>query len=530
MNNMPERKVNRDPNRVYVFDTTLRDGNQSPVKRDGVFTPEEKEEIARKLAKAGADIIEAGFTVSYPGDFEAISRIAKKVQGPVICSLARTVPEDIDRAWEAVEPAKYNGGARIHVFVPSSPILMEHSIKKTSEEVIAATREAVKRAKGYTDDVEFSPEDASRSSFDFMMRVIFEAIDQGATTINIPDTVGIAQPPEYAKRIGAAKRMIDQHIGRNRIIVSAHCHNDLGLATANTLAALRAGARQVEVAINGIGERAGNTALEEVTENIRNRPDFFGYRGRPLYTVMDPKCLPDLSRLVAEKSKMLVPPNKAIVGEHAHRDGSGIHQNAVIENEKSYHWMPAEEIGKSIEIVLTNQSGAKAVAKKAKETGITMPKKESKNLSPIVKDFMTKRRRTITHTELEKLIAEYRNEVLNDRFVLGSIEMHSVNSHSSSKVTIFIDGKQHQVEGTGKGPIDAAVCAIKEATGLDIEIESLEEASLGSGSDAKAGCVLTVKNSIQITSYAEDESVPMAAVKAYVAALNTIYRSEQRKK
>lgn len=527
-------EIPRDLNHVRIFDTTLRDGDQSP-RPEGFkpeqFTIEDKVDIAGMLNKLGVDIIEAGFPSSSPANFEAVSAIAKLIHGPTIASLSGAVLADIDQSWRAIEPAKDKGGARLHIVLGTSPTHMYYKLEMTPDEVINAIGQSVKRAREYTDDVEFSPEDASRSDFEFMMQAILTAVDAGATTINIPDTVGYAMPWEYGHRLGEAKRRIDNYIGANVVVVSAHCHDDLGLATANTLAAVYAGIRQVEVAINGIGERAGNTSLEEIVEAIRYRPDVYSADGQPLFTRINSNYLLEASQLVERRSGLVVQRNKAIVGANAFAHKSGYHQQGIVRSRKTYEWMNATEVGQESRFVIGALSGRAGMDSRAEQLGFdTSDKEASKAIRTRVKNYADETERAVTDTELEKLIADFRGETLTDRFVLGGVEMHESNHHSQSKVIIFIDGKSYEVEGTGNGPIDAVVHAIKNATGLNIDIANYTGRSLGEGSDAKSGCVLTVKNGIQITSYAEDESVPLAAIKAYVAALNTIERSEQRKR
>lgn len=531
-------KLIKDPNHIKIFDTTLRDGDQSPRPegfRPEQFTVEDKIEIAGTLNKLGVDIIEVGFPSSSVAQFEAVSEVAKVIHGPVIAGLSGAVLKDIDRTWRALEPAKDKGGARLHIVLGTSPTHMFYKLEMTPEQVLDATKQSVRRAKEYTDDVEFSPEDASRSDFEFMMQAILTAVDAGATTINIPDTVGYAMPWEYGHRLGEAKRRIDNYIGKNLVVVSAHCHDDLGLATANTLAAVYAGIRQVEVVINGIGERAGNTSMEEVVETIRYRPDLFGAEGRPLFTRVNSNYLLEASQLVERRSGLVVQRNKAIVGANAFAHKSGYHQQGIERYKGTYEWMEAGEVGQESSFIISAQSGRAGIDSRAKQLGFdTSDVEQSKAIRTQVKNYADESGRAVTDTELERIIANFKGEALTDRFVLGEVKTHELDRDSRSKVTVFIDGEPHKVEGKGNGPIDAAVHAIKNATGLDIDIANYAGGSLEEGSNAKSGCVLTVQNTIKITSkitsYEEDESVTLAAVKAYVTALNVIDRSEQRKK
>ncbi len=527
-------KLIRDPNQVIIFDTTLRDGDQSPRPEGFIpeqFTIQDKVEIAGILSKLGVDIIEAGFPTSSLANFEMVSEIAKSIHGPTIACLSGAVLADIDKSWGAIEPAKDKGGARLHIVLGTSPTHMFYKLEMTPDEVIDAIGQSVRKAKEYTDDVEFSPEDASRSDFEFMMRAILTAVDAGATTINIPDTVGYAVPPEYAYRLGEAKRRIDDYIGKDLVVVSAHCHDDLGLATWNTLAAVMAGVRQVEVTINGIGERAGNAALEEIVENIRNRPDFYTANGRPLFTRINSNYLLETSQLVERRSGLVVQQNKANVGANAFTHKSGYHQQGMERYKGTYEWMDATAVGQESSYVISALSGRAGIDSRIKQLGFDTSDVElSKAIRTHVKSYADETGRAVTDTEMEKIAANFKGATLTDKFVLGEVEMHELDHNSRSKVIIFIGDEPHEAEGKGNGPIDAAIEAIKRASGSNIDIARYAGSSLGEGSNAKAGCVLSVKNGIKITSYAEDESVPLAAVKAYVAALNTIDRSEQRKK
>jgi len=318
--------------RVRIFDTTLRDGEQSP----GIaLKPDEKVEIARQLARLGVDIIEAGFPVSSPGDFEAVERIAREVDGPVIAALARAEAEDIDIAWTAI---RHSARPRIHTFLATSPIHMEHKLRMSAEEVLTSVKSSVARAREYTEDVEYSPEDATRSDIDFVVAVCQAAVDAGATTINIPDTVGYSTPQEFGALI--ARVVADVKNGRDDIIISTHCHNDLGLAVANSLAGVQAGARQVEGAINGIGERAGNASVEEVVMAIKTRPEMFDVE---IGVVSEE--LQETSRLVAERTGYPVQYNKAVVGRNAFAHESGIHQHGVLRKRETYEIMDPTAVG-----------------------------------------------------------------------------------------------------------------------------------------------------------------------------------------
>jgi 2-isopropylmalate synthase len=516
------------PNQVRIFETTLRDGFQSP----GVnVSPEHRLEIAGLLARMGVDIIEAGFPISSQENFESVRAIALAVNGPIICGLSRTGPKDVDRCWEAVEPAGSKGGARIHVFIATSEVHMKDKLKMTPEEVVRHAKEAATRAKQYTPDVEFSPEDASRSDFNFMMRVVLEAVNAGATTINIPDTVGYAQPLEFGKRIAEVKRRIDEHIGKDVVVLSAHCHNDLGLATANTLAAVMAGARQVEVTMNGIGERAGNTSLEEVVATLLHRPDFYVANGAPLFTKIDPQYIFEASELVAKRSGMVVQPNKAIVGANAFAHESGIHSAGVQANPLTYEIMKPETFGqRQTKIIIGAESGHSAIISRATELGFVIKDSDRIALTAKVKEYANEKRRALADTELEQIFAAFTDEVLSENmFTIEHLNLSSSDQNSEAEIMMFVEGKECVVKGHGNGPIEAAINAIKTITGLNIDILEWSGKSLEGGAKADSGSEVTIQvDGKRISGYAENESVPYAAIYAYVSALNTAKRTQQR--
>ena len=343
--------------RVRVFDTTLRDGEQSP----GIaFSPDDKVAIATQLARLGVDIIEAGFPIASDGDFAAVQRVAREVEGPQIAALARAVPGDIARAAEAVTDAASN---RIHVFMATSAIHMEHKFEMTPDQVRSAIKDAVAQARSLCDDVEFSPEDASRSDVDYLMDICAMAVDAGATTINIPDTTGFAVPAQYGALI---KRIVDEVVGdRDDVVVSTHCHNDLGMAVANSLAAVEAGARQIEGAINGIGERAGNCSIEEVVMALKVRADYYGFE-----VDVDTRELMATSQMVSERSGYPIQYNKAVVGRNAFAHESGIHQHGVIKERSTYEIMDPNAVGQQSTIVLGKHSGRAALREAFAQEGI----------------------------------------------------------------------------------------------------------------------------------------------------------------
>src|SRR3989338_1060374 len=364
--------------KILIFDTTLRDGEQSP---GASLNMQEKLIIAKQLAKLNVDIIEAGFPIPSDGDFQAVKLIAKNVKGPVICGLARAVKEDIDRAWEAI---KCSGNPRIHTFIATSQIHMDKKLRKTKEEVIQMAVEAVKHAKEYCDDVEFSPEDAARTDMDYMCDVVRAAIKAGATTINIPDTVGYAEPEEFGKRI---KYLFEKVPEANDIVVSCHCHDDLGLAVANSLAAIQNGATQAECTINGIGERAGNASMEEIVMNLKTRQDYF----KNFYTDINTKEIYKTSRMVSELTGLAVQRNKAIVGANAFAHEAGIHQHGVISDKSTYEIMCAEDVGWIGQgLVMGKHSGKHAVEVILKEMGYEMSKEQIDHVMAKIKELADK--------------------------------------------------------------------------------------------------------------------------------------------
>ncbi len=387
-----------DPNRVLIFDTTLRDGEQSP----GIsLNTQEKLEIAQQLARLGVDVIEAGFPITSPGDFEAVEAISRSVDGPVICALARTAASDIERAWEAVRDA---ARARIHVFIATSDLHIQHKLQTTREDVLGQARAAVAHAKQYVEDVEFSPEDGFRSDREFMAEVIAAAIEEGATTVNVPDTVGYATPEEYA---GMFSRLYELVPALRGVTVSVHCHDDLGLAVANSLAGLGAGARQVECAVNGIGERAGNASLEEIVMVLHTRAAYLG-----LHTGIETTEIARTSRLVSRLTGYPVQPNKAVVGRNAFAHEAGIHQDGVLKERTTYEIMDAVTVGLDANsIVLGKHSGRHALQEALAELGFEVT---GQNLNAAFRRFkeIADRKKQVTAMDLEALVTDELREEL----------------------------------------------------------------------------------------------------------------------
>lgn len=447
-----------DPNRVLIFDTTLRDGEQSP---GCSMNLREKLEIARSLVALGVDIIEAGFPIASPGDFEAVQAIAAEIEGPVIAGLARCNAVDIDRAAAAVKPAKK---PRIHVFLATSSIHREFKLRMSREEIIAKTIEGVSRAREHVADVEFSPEDASRTELDFLAEVVEKAIESGATTLNIPDTVGYAVPQHYAAIMRHLKKTVR---GIDKCVLSVHCHNDLGLAVANSLAALGEGARQVECTINGIGERAGNTALEEVVMALHTRRDFYN-----LSTGIDTRQLFPISRKLSNITGMHVQRNKAIVGQNAFAHEAGIHQDGMLKDRSTYEIMRPEDVGiPRTELVLGKHSGRHALKQKLVDLGYQL---NDEQLNKVFEAFkvLADKKKEIYDADLEALAENQLHAgSVQEWSLVGFTSTAGTGSQTSAAVTLrHQDGTLRREAAIGNGPIDALIKAIDRATGLPAKV------------------------------------------------------------
>jgi 2-isopropylmalate synthase len=506
----PVKKHERD--RVRVFDTTLRDGEQSP----GIsLNQQEKLEIAHQLARLGVDVIEAGFPITSPGDFESVQAIARAELGPtqpVICALARTSKQDIDAAWEAVRDAER---PRIHTFIATSDIHIERKLQTTREDVKGQVRAAVAHTRSLTDDVEFSPEDGSRSDVQYMAEVIQIALEEGATTINVPDTVGYTMPSEYAAMFEELYRLLpDLH----EVIVSVHCHDDLGMAVANSLAGVQAGCRQVECAINGIGERAGNAALEEIVMLLRTRAPALG-----LWTGVDTTEIAKTSRLVSRLTGYPVQPNKAIVGRNAFAHEAGIHQDGVLKERATYEIMDATSVGlRSNAIVLGKHSGRHALSKALEEMGFKL---DGQALNTAFKRFkeVADRKKQLTAMDLEALVTE---ELRGDElaaYAFVDFEVHASSSEApSARVRVSVeDGGV--VEGccSGDGPVDAIFRAINAATGVQASLREFRVDAVTEGQDALGEVSVVVEVQGQ-TGAGQGLSTDIieAAARAYVRALS----------
>jgi 2-isopropylmalate synthase len=508
-----------EENRVLIFDTTLRDGEQSP----GIsLNTQEKLEIAQQLARLGVDVIEAGFPITSPGDFEAVQEISRNVDGPVICALARTAAGDIDRAWEAVRDAER---PRIHTFIATSDLHIKHKLQTTREDVLGQARAAVAHAKQYTDDVEFSPEDGFRSDREFMAEVIAAAIEEGATTINVPDTVGYATPDEYAAMF---TRLYELVPAMRSVTVSVHCHDDLGLAVANSLAGLRAGARQVECAVNGIGERAGNASLEEIVMVVHTREPYLG-----LTTGTDTKEIARTSRLVSRLTGYPIQPNKAIVGRNAFAHEAGIHQDGVLKERTTYEIMDATTVGlDSNSIVLGKHSGRHALQDALAELGFEVT---GQNLNTAFKRFkeLADKKKQVTAMDLEAIVTdELRDEVVGYQLEWFDVEASSRRPPHATVGVRTPDGTEVTGSFTGDGPIDAIFRAINAATGTDARLREFRVDAVTGGQDA-LGETSVVVDLHGVTGAGQGVSTDIleAAGRAYVRALsNAIRRREAASK
>ncbi len=500
---------------VKIFDTTLRDGEQSP----GIsLDVGEKLEIAEQLARLGVDIIEAGFPIASEGDFESVEAIAKHVSGPTIAGLSRTSFKDVDRAWEAVRHAEK---PRIHVFIATSKIHMEKKLRMTPDQVKAEAAGAVARARTYTADVEFSPEDGYRSDPDFMCEVCQIAVDNGATTLNIPDTVGFAVPEDYGKLI----RFVLDTV-RGDFVVSTHCHDDLGLAVANSLAGVANGARQVECAMNGLGERAGNAALEEVVMAIKTRGDYY----EDCTVGVKTEELARTSRMVSRLTGYHVQFNKAVVGRNAFAHEAGIHQHGVLSDRETYEIIDASTVGQeAAQIVLGKHSGRHAFADTLEKMGLHVQGDALNGAFVRFKELADKKV-DITEADLEAIVVEELGTDLVNRYTVHELELHGgTAAKPTARVVLSSDDSKIEASGTGDGMIDAAIDAISEATGVNGSLGNFQVSSVTGGSDALGAVAVTVDaNGFKVTGRGVATDVVEASARAYLNAVNKIVRLEAR--
>jgi 2-isopropylmalate synthase len=517
------------PDRIIIFDTTLRDGEQCP---GATLNVDEKLTIARQLARLGVDVIEAGFPFASPGDFEAVQKIAQQVgteSGPIICGLARATRQDIQAAAEALKPAVHG---RIHTFIATSDIHLKYKLRKERHEVVAIAEEMVAFAKSFIDDVEFSPEDAGRSDPEFLYEVLEKAIAAGATTINIPDTVGYTTPAEF----GALIRGIKENVPNiDRAIISVHGHNDLGLAVANFLEAVKNGARQLECTINGIGERAGNAAMEELVMALHVRRQYFNpFLGRPVdseapLTNVDTRQIYKTSRLVSNLTGMLVQPNKAIVGANAFAHESGIHQDGVLKNKLTYEIMDAQLIGLTDnQIVLGKHSGRNAFRTRMKELGFDLSDQELNKAFVRFKELADKKKE-ISDWDLEAIVNDEIQQA-PELFKLEQIQV-SCGDHAVPTATVTLrtpEGQELTDAAIGTGPVDAVYKAINRVVNVPNQLIEFSVQSVTAGIDAIGEVTIRLKHDNRIFSgRSANTDIIVASAQAYVNALNRLYASLQ---
>jgi len=500
---------------VIIFDTTLRDGEQAA---GGSLNIKEKLEIAKQLEKLGVDVIEAGFPISSPGDFEAVKLIAQEVRKPIICGLARANPKDIDRAWEAIKEAAH---PLIHVFVSSSDIHLMHGMKKSREEILQLAGDMVARAKSYTDDIEFSPMDASRTEPAYLYQILEVAIGAGANTVNIPDTVGYAIPDEFGRLIEGIFQNVP-NIGR--AVVSVHCHDDLGLAVANSLEAVKRGVRQVECTINGIGERAGNASLEEIVMAIKTRSDFFN-----LTTSIDTRQIYRTSRLVSELTGFSVQPNKAIVGANAFRHESGIHQDGVIKMPITFEIIDPKTIGiPASSLVLGKLSGRHALRERLAELGYSLNEEDFNRIFWAFKQLADKKKE-VTDRDIESLVAE-EQRTISEVYHLDRLQVSCGDRGipTASVVLISPDGQVLADAALGSGPVDATFKAIDKIVGVSNVLAEFSIKSLTEGIDAIGEVLVRIESDgITYTGRGADTDIIVASAKAYINALNRLLAAKK---
>lgn len=503
--------------RLIIFDTTLRDGEQSP---GASMTQAEKIRIAKMLEKMRVDVIEAGFPIASPGDFESVKAIASLVKESTVCGLARALDADIERAAEALKGA--NSG-RIHTFIATSPIHMQNKLRMTPDQVVEQAVYAVKKARNYTDNVEFSCEDAGRSEFEFLCRVIEAAIAAGASTINIPDTVGYQIPNVFGDMVG---RLIQTIPNADKAIFSVHCHNDLGLAVGNSLAAVMQGARQVECTINGLGERAGNASLEEIVMAIRTRHDVFS-----VDTQIDTTQIVPTSRLVSSVTGFAVQPNKAIVGANAFAHESGIHQDGVLKHRETYEIMRAQDVGWSDnKIVLGKHSGRNAFRTRLQDLGIELKTEEEINTAFSRFKDLADRKHEIFDEDLQMLILESRSAQEQATYELVSSRVCSETGEAPmATVTLKVRGVEQTAEALGGGPVDAVYQAIQAITREEAALQLYSVNAITSGTDSQGEVTIRLEQAGRLVhGHGADTDIVIASAKAYVDGLNKLASSQQR--
>ncbi|AGA92033.1 2-isopropylmalate synthase, bacterial type [Thioflavicoccus mobilis 8321] len=506
-----------EQSQLIIFDTTLRDGEQSP---GASMTREEKVRIARALERLRVDVIEAGFPAASPGDAAAVKAVAETVRDSTVCGLARALEKDIDCAGEALAGA---AAPRIHTFLATSPIHMEKKLRMTPDQVVTQAVHAVRYARRYTDDIEFSPEDAGRSELDFLCRVIEAVIAAGARTVNIPDTVGYNVPEQFGGLIGA---LLERVPNADQAVFSVHCHNDLGLAVANSLAAVRAGARQVECTINGLGERAGNAALEEVVMTVRTRQDIFHCDTR-----IDTTQIVPCSRLVAGITGFPIQPNKAIVGANAFAHESGIHQDGVLKHRETYEIMRAEDVGwTKNRMVLGKLSGRNAFRSRLQELGVVFASEEELNGAFARFKEIADKKHEIFDEDLLALISEATVDAANEHVKLVSLRVCSETGETPvADVVLLVDGEERPGRADGGGPVDATFRAIETIVGSGTTLRLYSVNSITSGTDAQGEVTVRLERAGRIVNgQGADTDIVIASAKAYINACNRLLQPGQR--
>jgi len=502
--------------KLIIFDTTLRDGEQSP---GASMTKDEKVRIAKILEKMRVDVIEAGFAIASQGDFEAVQAVAKVVKDSTVCSLARALDKDIDRAGEAI---KNTNSARIHTFIATSDIHMQMKLRMTPDEVVSQAVRSVKRATKFTNNIEFSPEDAGRSDIDFLCRIIEAAINAGATTINIPDTVGYNIPHQFGETM---REIIERVPNSDKAIFSAHCHNDLGLAVSNSLSAVLNGARQIECTINGLGERAGNTSLEEVVMAVRTRQDIFGCD-----TNIDTKNILAASRLVSSITGFVVQPNKAIVGANAFAHEAGIHQDGILKHRETYEIMKAEDVGwHTNTLVMGKHSGRNAFKVRMSELGVEFDSDDELNNAFSRFKALADKKHDIFDEDLQALVTEAQAETTEVIRLISLKVCTETGKENTANITLLIDGKEKSASAKTSGAVDATFNAILSLVDIDptLQLYSVTNVTQGTDSLGEVNVRLEYKGKI-VNGQGVDTDIITSSAKAYVHALNKVMENVER--
>ena len=510
-------QISKKQEQIIIFDTTLRDGEQSP---GAAMTKEEKIRIARQLEKLGVNVIEAGFAAASPGDFDAIHEIAKIIKNSTVCSLARASENDVRRAGEAIKPA---AKGRIHTFIATSKIHMENKLRMTEDQVVERAVQAVKWALEYTDDVEFSAEDAVRSDMDFLVRIFDEVIKAGAKTINVPDTVGYSIPAPWGERM---RDLIARVPNSDKVVWSTHCHNDLGMAVANSLAAVMGGARQVECTINGLGERAGNASLEEVVMAIKTRSDIFN-----LTTSIDTTQIVPSSKLVSSITGYPVQPNKAIVGANAFAHESGIHQDGVLKHRETYEIMRAEDVGwNANKLTLGKLSGRNAFRTRLKELGIELDTEDLLNAAFARFKDLADKKSEIFDEDLHALVSDEFVSEATENYKLVYLQVASQTGEiPHALITVSDNGAEKKSESDGGGPVDAAFKAIEKIVNSGAELLLYSVNNITSGTDAQGEVTVRLSKGGRIVNgQGADTDIVVASAKAYLNGLNKLHSKLER--